>query len=367
LTVRYGRRSRLLHRMLEAIAVALAGRAGARLAHRLAAPVSRMTLLRMVRALPELTPTDVTAVGVDDFALRRGHVYGTVVIDGNSHRPLDVLPDRTAATLEDWLKRHPGVRIVCRDRAGAYAEAANAGAPAAVQVADRWHLWHNLAQAVEKTVIARRDDLVEPPPEDDDQPRAVERATPAVYTEPVENRLAMRTRQRHEAIRKLRSQGTSISAICRQLDLDRKTVRRFAQATDVEQLLVRARSRASLLDAFKPYLHERFNAGHTDAATLTAEIKTLGYRGSAQTVRRYLHPFRATLVAPPAKPLPPSVRQVTGWLTRRPSRLSEEERLDLKKILDRSDALTTTHRQVRDFPRCSPRGTVNASATGCAT
>jgi transposase len=348
LTVRYGRRSVLLHRMLEAIAVALAGRAGARLAHRLAAPVSRMTLLRMVRALPELAPTEVTAVGVDDFALRRRYVYGTVVIDMNSHRTLDVLPDRTAATIERWLTQHPEVRIVCRDRAGAYADGARAGAPAAVQVADRWHLWHNLAQAVEKTVIAQRGDLVEPLG-DDDGPAASEARKPTVDTTPAENRLTVRTRERYEAIHERREQGRSISAISRELRLDRRTIRRFTQATHVEQVLVRARSRGSLLDAFKPYLHEQFNAGHTDAAALTAEITALGYRGSEQTVRRYLHPFRAALVAPPPIPVPPSVRQVTAWLTRRPKSLTEDERLELKTILDRSDVLTSTHRQVRDF------------------
>jgi transposase len=218
-----------------------------------------------------------------------------------------------------------------------------------VQVADRWHLWHNLAQAVEKIVIARRSDLVEPSGDDVGDPQLARRGTPGADTAPVENRLAARTRERYAAIRDLRERGMSISAICRRLDLDRKTVRRFTQASDVEQMLVRARVRASLLDAFKPYLHERFNAGHTDASALTEEIKALGYRGSHQTVRRYLHPFRATLVAPPPTPTPPSVRQVTSWLTRRPKSLSEDERLDLKKILDRSDVLTTTHRQVRDF------------------
>lgn len=96
-------------------------------------------------------------------------------------------------------------------------------------------------------------------------------------------------------------------------------------------------------------MHERFNTGHTDAAALTAEITALGYRGSDKTVRRYLQPFRAAMTAPPAVPLAPSVRQVTGWLTRHPDSLDEDERLQRKAVLTRSPALTTTARQVSEF------------------
>src|SRR5207248_2283297 len=95
--------------------------------------------------------------------------------------------------------------------------------------------------------------------------------------------------------------------------------------------------------------HQRFNAGHTDAAALTEEIRALGYRGSTRTVRRYLQPFRASVSAPPPVPVAPSVRQVTGWLTRRPDTLSEDERLELKTVLNHSPALTGTYQHVRQF------------------
>lgn len=147
------------------------------------------------------------------------------------HRPVDLLSGRDADTLADWLREHPGIEVICRDRSGAYAEGARAGAPAAVQVADRWHLWHNLAEAVEKTVIAHRGDLAEPEPDPAEaDPPVPAPSTPAEASAPVESRLVIRTRERYAAVQQLLADGMSISGICRRLRLDRKTVQRFARA-----------------------------------------------------------------------------------------------------------------------------------------
>ncbi|MEV5012920.1 ISL3 family transposase [Streptomyces sp. NPDC055692] len=353
LTFRHGRRSAGLQTVLERVAVMLAGRAGSRLAHALAAKVSRSTLLRLIRRLPEPDVRTPRVLGVDDFALRKGHNYGTILVDIETRTPIDLLPDRETSTVARWLTEHPGVEVICRDRSAAYAEAGRLGAPDAIHVADRWHIWKNLVEAVEKTVVQHRALLREP-----------QATTTAAAAEAVEGldldlsptgprttgRLSDRVREQHAAVHALLDEGLGLRPIARRLGLARNTVRRLAHAATADELLVgRWTGRSSILDPFKPYLHQRWAEGCTVARRLFEELRERGYPGGESVVKKYVQRLREALPHddPPRKA--PSVRDVTGWLTRRPDRLDDDQERQLKTILARCPELDRTAGHVRAF------------------
>lgn len=328
LTVRHGRRTAPAQQTVQQVAMALGGRAGARLVAQVAAPVSRSTLLRVIRAVPDPSAATPRVLGVDEFAKRRGHRYATILVDMETGRPVDVLPDREAETFAGWLRAHPGVELICRDRAGGYAEGAAAGAPDAVQVADRWHLMHNLSEAVRKVVTAHRGCLrmTSTAPV-----ASCEVSAPHDTPTRPEGRRADNARTRHAAVHELLAQGVALKAISRSLQLNVKTVRKYARAQAPEQLVSpNPPTGRSVLAAFKPYLHTRVEQ-EPDASTdtLFQQLRQRGYRGSLRTLREYLAQIRREIPKAPPPPPVASARQITAWIMRPDDKLDDTDQLGL--------------------------------------
>jgi len=285
------------------VALALGGAAGARLLNRRAHGVSRTTLLRLIRATPCPTFTTPRVLGVDDWAKRKRHAYGAVLVDLERSQPVALLPDREAQTLRAWLQAHPGVEIVARDRFGAFAEGVRLGAPDAQHVLDRFHLMQNLAVALEKVLGRHRASLSPalPLPVLPDLPalydpvtttaeptaRAVITVPPGLPTAKSKARCQKRL-ERYDTIKALHAKGWTISAIARHLNTDRRSVRQAARADTFPEF----KRPAKKLDPYKAHLVRRWNEGCRTSPVLLAEIRKLGYLGSGKAVTTYLQRLR---------------------------------------------------------------------------
>ncbi|MFJ6558214.1 ISL3 family transposase [Streptomyces luteogriseus] len=350
LTRRHSRRSERLRQVLAAVGLALAGRAGARMAQVFGVPVSRSTVLRLVAALPEPQPPAPRVVGVDEYATRKGRVYGTVLVDVETRRPVDLLPDREASSLARWLAERPSIEVVCRDRAPFFAEGATAGAPQAVQVADRWHLWNNRGEATERAVARHRQCLRVLAPEPVDQ-RAEESPEETLDSPWQSQRFANRIRARHATVHAMLEAGHSRRAIGRQPHMTHRTVKSLADAARPEDLF-RGQwqyNRTSTLDECKPYLDERWDEGCTNAWKLWEEIIPLSYQGSYGIASAYIRKKRTS--PRPVTARPPAPRVVTRWILSRPETLTELEQLRLKAVLAECPELDALAGHVRSFAR----------------
>lgn len=345
---------------LLAIGYALGGQAGSRLAAHLGISSSGDTILRVVSQAPSAhPPDDVKVLGVDDWAWRRGHHYGTVLVDLERRQPIDLLPDRESVTLAKWLRAHPTVQVITRDRAGAYAEGARLGAPEAVQVADRFHLFCNLTQALQRVLerlagILRQIDLPEPSISTSTAPqdfgpnghdgaavRSVEPEAPVKLNRHEQQRLERREKRKalFERVRAAYQRGLTKRAIARELRITRTTVRRFLRTGE---FLERApRQQRSELDSFREYLEKRWGEGCHNASQLCRELRNRGYNGQRSRVKEYVQPWRAKASPVQSKPRRtlPNVRLVAFWLAKAPAQRNSNEQQWVQ-------AVTNAHPQV---------------------
>jgi transposase len=336
------------------IGLAAGGEVGARLAARLAMPASADTLLRMARRAGAISPQPRPAVrvlAVDEWAWRRGHRYGTVLVDLERNRVVDLLPDRRAESLAAWLRANPGVEVVARDRAGVYADGARQGAPKAVQVSDRWHLLRNLGEAVHAVTDRHhaaaqrigREVMAQLSAEEAWSIPAVARPNPAF-------RRAKAGRERRQACfdeaARLHAAGASLSAISRQVGADRKTLRRWLRAGAVPTW--RRPLRGSLLEPYREHLERRWAEGCCNAARLWRELASLGFPGRPAIVRAWATrrrragptPGRAPVMADGQPWRPPSGRRVARLLMAGADTLSAPDRLFAARLLEEVPALS---------------------------
>jgi len=277
--------------------------------------VSRQTLNRWIQAVPLPDPSAPRVIGIDEWARRKGQTYATILVDHEQGALWEILPDTRPETVAAWLRAHPTVEIVTRDRDTAFARGIADGAPQAEPGADRWHLLRHWATAVERFFPRHR----EPPPAP-----APPAASPDAAAEPAApSREATRQQRWWQAIQDRLAQGESLSAIARALHLDRQTVRRYARMATPPPPSSTGRRRRPQQDRWQAVLEAAWVAGHHTVAALYAAARAQGYPGGRSTVYRWLvehHGVRrrrgALPAGPPADP-PLRPRQWATWLLQR--------------------------------------------------
>jgi transposase len=344
----YARRTRRLNEALGAIGLALGGEAGSHLAKRLSFMTSPATLLRRVRqsVLPTLATPRV--LGVDDWAWKRGHRYGTILVDLETHRVVDLLPVRTADALAAWLEAHPGVEIISRDRAGGYAEGARLGAPQAQQVADRWHLIRNLSEALTHCfeqhtpeLQAVWNEVISSVPQTESAAVTVSR--PFTKAELMRQQRRTQRLRRYEQVLELHQRGASQEEMAQQVQIDVKTIRRYLRAGVFPEMA--SRRRPTGIDHWMPYLEQRWAEGCHNAAQLWRELQQQGFRGCQTTIRQWLArlrepslPVRKTNVSL-RQQVPPSPRQTTWFLLYPDRKRSADQQAYADALLHRLPSL----------------------------
>ncbi|WP_331773157.1 ISL3 family transposase (plasmid) [Embleya sp. NBC_00888] len=346
LTRRYQRRTPALQRIVDAVAVALVGSAGARLLgvlHHVLSWASVLNCLMRITVPDRPTPR---VLGIDEFALRRGHRYATILTCAETGERIDVLPDRKKETVVAWLAGHPGVEVVCRDGAGGFAQAVTDADPTIVQVADRWHLWHGLAEAALKDVGAHS-------------------ACRAKYGPPLrEGKRAETTRERWRQVHALLDAGVGLPECSRRLNLALNTVKRYARHTEPDHPVKAPQYRPTLIDPFRDHLRRRRDQDPAVPTThLLAEIRELGYSGSANLLVRHITQGRVEVDHARLSP-----RRATGLLLTHPDHLDEDRRTLRDQLAGACPEMTTLADLIGGFAHLLDPAPGNATAlTGWIT
>ncbi len=307
---RYARKTRRLKEQQSRIAHETGGEPGTRLANYVSHPLSADTLLRLIRATPEQGRDTPRVLGVDDWAFRKGHNYGTILVDLETRSPVDLLPERSAEALETWLEEHPGVEIISRDRSNEYIKGATDGAPNAIQVADRWHLLKNLKDAMERFIETKpaclRAAVAEEAPKEPEQPETTTSETNMAKPTKAENQKNDRRQkriERYEAVKELHANGFSQRAIAEHFHMCKRTVRKYIAAESCPFYPAGRQSLPGKMTPYMEYLEKQWKDGRRNATQLWREICDMGFMGSRGLVAQWAAKEREPTSSPGKKKL----------------------------------------------------------------
>ncbi len=393
---------------IQAIGLSTSGSLGTRLSARLGISTSWMTVLRRIMDLPTSAAGSVVALGIDDFSFRRGRKFGTILVDLDSHEVIDLLAERSSQTAADWMRHHPEIDYVSRDRGKDYTQGASEGAPQAIQVSDRFHLMKNLVEAIEPEVsrcykqlrqaqlplpspdLPQADEWRQAPDADAERKRLARLANKQEQFEQVKDlgsrglspkeiaqRLGMSVRtvyrwqgrevcpasqprrkrlankqEQFEQVKDLRLRGFSQKEIAQRLRIGVRTVQRW-QGREVCPSSQPRRKRRSIFDPYAPYVLSRWQQGCRDIQLIFQEIQDQGFKGSIRTVYRFVKSLRLQSLPLPAPSVLDRVSiQKAIWLIARPyEKLKADERTDLQELCQASQELSTLHTLVQSFGR----------------
>ena len=336
----HGRSTERLEGIIAIIGYVAGGLPGSRLLERLSVRASDDTVRRRVSTNGPASqdPQPIRYLGVDDWAWRKRQSYGTILVDLERHRVVDILPERSAESLASWLELHPGVEVIARDRGGLYAEGASRGAPFAIQVADRFHLVVNLSCAVERVLEERSRELVltaTTEPEPADSPLIPGEGSPRPGTvEAQQTQRRQRRLERYLQVIDLHEKGYSQQAIGRELNIQRKTVRRWLRTGQFPERK-RPTGRRQKIAEFDVYLRQRWNEGCHNAARLLQEIRNRGYKGCRSMVAKFVAGWRPSGKPSQKLKTPERVapKHAAILASRPPDQMTEEQQTLLDRLI----------------------------------
>jgi transposase len=345
---------------ITSIGLATCGKGGARLAARLGIQTTRPTILRRIMGLPDVCTGSVVYLGIDDFSFRRGYRFGTILVNLESHRVVDLLPDRQTETAARWMRQQPDLAVVSRDRGGEYASAAREGAPQAIQCADRFHVIKNLTEAMQVLLARCQAEIQaekkpdEPCQDEQDKPTiSIEEWRPKIpaHVERVQRARRSERSARYEQAVELNRLGKPSQEIARILGVTGRTIQRWLKA-DTFPDAKRRRRRPGSFEIYASYVLSRWQAGERNGLAIYRDIKEQGYDGSERTVYRYLEPLKQAEVRASidVHRLQKWTANTAIWLfVRDPEKLDEIEREDLAAFCEASAPLKKAYDLLQDF------------------